>query len=641
MGEPVVLARSREAPSFETPAQYPEQVFLDWTSYCNAKCFFCPRNIEGGDFVPLAKLTKLEKVLSSVKYFSMSSSIGEPLLHPELRQILEWLYRINPTVLVRVTTNGTALTAEKAAWFAGHLDWLSISLNASNGQAHMRDMFPHLAKRGVDPEKRWELHLRHITEFIAALPAEDRPRVRLNMIAHRHNIEDIIDFVYVVQRVGSSHATITNIMVHPNIVDWSLYGVRDLYNEAIDAACVLGTQLGIRVDASRFLTSVKSPIDLDSRCREPLDVAYIGRSGVSAPCCQWSEEGLLQDVYSDDEGFDRYWNQDVYRRLRRKRDLASCRACNLGRVFDESGFHLSPQLKHVLIAAGQLPESHRESDYPEEQLVRTCVENRLDLPSIRHTLRELDLPVEMSEQIESLKLAALPALDQACWDAFRKLDAPAGLSDIHVAGPFIGIGWGPPVHDPGQKISARWLGGAMAASIFVRVTPGLDCVIYVTSAYPSEMERRLQVEVCGRRIEPRFSRDEAGRTLIVAFVPDDLTRLHDGRLWVRLACRDDAGAPLAGWLLVMRFSISQADAMAAGPEQLVIELERLAADNDASRRQQTAQITQLEQQLSERNAKLAELERTLRGAYESRSWRLTAPLRRMKAPLQKMKKWLF
>src|SRR5262249_13201758 len=79
----------------------------DWTDYCNAKCFFCSRNISGGDFIPLAKLTKLEKVLSSVKYFSMSSAIGEPLLHPELRQILEWLYRINPTVSVRVTTNGS------------------------------------------------------------------------------------------------------------------------------------------------------------------------------------------------------------------------------------------------------------------------------------------------------------------------------------------------------------------------------------------------------------------------------------------------------------------------------------------------------------------------------------------------------
>src|SRR5262245_7091971 len=106
-----------------------------------------------GEFVPLAKLTKLERVLSSVKYFSISSSIGEPLLHPELQQILQWLYRINPKISIRATTNGTALTAEKAAWFAGHLDWLSVSLNASNGEAHMRDMFPHLAKRGIDAGK--------------------------------------------------------------------------------------------------------------------------------------------------------------------------------------------------------------------------------------------------------------------------------------------------------------------------------------------------------------------------------------------------------------------------------------------------------------------------------------------------------
>jgi uncharacterized membrane protein len=140
--------------------------------------------------------------------------------------------------------------------------------------------------------------------------------------------------------------------------------------------------------------------------------------------------------------------------------------------------------------------------------------------------------------------------------------------------------------------------------------------------------------VCGRRIEPRFSRDEAGRTLIVAFVPDDLTRLHDGRLWVRLACLDAAGEPLAGWLSVMRFSISQAGAMAAGLEEVVVQLERQVAQKDASRKQQAAQITQLEQQLSERDAKLAELEQTLRGTYASRSWRLTAPLRRMK-------KWLF
>ena len=60
-----------------------------------------------GEFVPFAKLKHLEKVLSKVKSFSMSSAIGEPLLHPELKKILHWLYEINPGVSVRATTNGT------------------------------------------------------------------------------------------------------------------------------------------------------------------------------------------------------------------------------------------------------------------------------------------------------------------------------------------------------------------------------------------------------------------------------------------------------------------------------------------------------------------------------------------------------
>jgi hypothetical protein len=98
--------RPSEAPFLGARAPYPEGILVDWTSYCNAQCFFCPRDIGPmvGEFVPLAKLTKLERVLSSVKYFSISSSIGEPLLHPELQQILQWLYRINPKILLRVTT---------------------------------------------------------------------------------------------------------------------------------------------------------------------------------------------------------------------------------------------------------------------------------------------------------------------------------------------------------------------------------------------------------------------------------------------------------------------------------------------------------------------------------------------------------
>src|SRR5215469_3822908 len=177
-------------------APYPEQLVLDWTDYCNAKCFFCPRDeyekeIGGrGGFIPFEVIKRLESVLREVKYFTISSAIGEPLLHPELKEILDWLYVINPSIMLRTVTNGTPLTGTKASWFSGHLDWLSVSLNAANGEAHMRDMFPHLAAVGTNAQSRWELHLRHLAEFIAALPPEDRRRIRLQMVAHKHNAKD-------------------------------------------------------------------------------------------------------------------------------------------------------------------------------------------------------------------------------------------------------------------------------------------------------------------------------------------------------------------------------------------------------------------------------------------------------------------
>jgi hypothetical protein len=401
-------------------------------------------------------------------------------------------------------------------------------------------------------------------------------------------------------------------VVHPHIVDWSLYGVRDLYNEAVDKACELGARLGIRVDAPRFYTSIKPVIlDLEKACREPINVAYINRAKFSAPCCQWTEGVIAQDVYSDDEGFDRYWNQDVFRRLRQKRDSQSCRVCNLTRVFDETSFHFSAFLKQRLIASGQLSDKHSKNDYPEEELVRACVESRLDLPSIRHTLLQLNVPVEMAEQIESLGVAALPALEQACWDAFKTIDVPAHVDDIHLAAPFLGIGWGPPIHDYVNKVSARWIGGAQAASIFVRVQPGLACMMCLTIAYPTELERRLQVQVCGRPIETWFSRDEAGRAVIGAFVPADLMSPHDGRLWIRLACLDADGAPAAGMLSLARVSLSQ-------ETKIVVPLERLLAEKDALLEQQALRVRQLEQLFAEQAASLeqqllraSELERLL------------------------------
>lgn len=598
------------------PAPYPQQLILDWTDYCNAKCFFCYREkyeqqIGGkGEFIPFAKLKKLERVLSQVKVFGISSGIGEPLLHPELEQILQWLYAINPKILIRTTTNGTALTASKAPWFAGHIDWLSVSLNAANGEAHMRDMFPHLEKRGIDAQQRWELHLRHLKEFIVALPQEDRPRIRFQMVAHRYNSKDIPDFVRVVHGVGGSHAVITNIAAHADTVDWSLYWIKDVYNDCIEEASELGTHLGVRVDAMRFYTSVKPVLDLDKVCRDPMDNAYISRASVGAPCCQWTEAGIPTDVYSDDDGFDRYWNDDILQRLRRRRNFQSCKVCGLSRVFDETSFHFSPHLKKDLIESGRLTQFNSDNDYPDAALVRACVEHGLDLPCIRRTLLALGLPVEMAGQIELNGLAALAKLEQSCWEAFQKVDVPLTSGAIRLAGPFIGIGWGAPFHDPHGKISARWVSSAQAASVFVRVQPGAACEIGFTvhNVQPVELQLQMGITVCGRPLQTRIRRP-GGRAVISAVVPEDLAEAFNGRLWVRLGYLEKGGKKSAGHMSLIKLAISD-PAQSAQMEQIVDERDLL---------------------LVQQSARLADLEAQLRAVFASRSWRVTAPLRKFRA----------
>lgn len=637
LAEKVTALQSRET----DPAPYPRQLVLDWTDYCNAKCFFCWREkyeqeIGGmGEFIPFAKLKKLEDVLSKVEIFGISSGIGEPLLHPELDEILTWLYRINPTIRLQTVTNGTTLTAAKAGWFAGHLDWLSVSLNAANGDAHMRDMFPHLAKRGINADKRFDLHVRHLTEFLAALPLEDRRRVRFQMVIHRHNVKDVVDFVRLVHRMGGFQAVFTNIAAHPQTIDWSLYWIKDQYNDLVEEACEVGTRLGVQVHCVRFFTGLKPVFDLDKVCRDPIDIAYISRSSHASPCCHWTENQIPVDYYNDDRGFEKYWNSDLLQRLRHKRDFASCQVCGMSRIFDETSFHFSPKLKQILIKEGRIAEINSENDFPDAALVRACADSKLDLPSIRRALLGVGLPVEMAGEIETKGLAALPALDQACWSAFQKADAPLTGANVPLAGPFLGIGWGVSIHEHQNRLSARWIGAAQQASIFVRVQPGTPYELGFTihHVHPAELQSRLSINVCGRELQTRTSKDPIGRTVLSVAVPAELTETFNGRLWVRIGCCDkDGGAP-DGHVSLVRLTVSDpAKAHAAKLEEVVAEKDVL---------------------LAQQNGRMAELEAQLQAVYASRSWRLTAPLRELKSgaigavrvsplapPLRKLRRWL-
>jgi MoaA/NifB/PqqE/SkfB family radical SAM enzyme len=547
-------------------ARLPEVIYIELADYCNLNCMFCGREAEiartgdKGGYVDIEKVKKLERPLRAAKYFGLSGRIGEPLLYPKLGELLDWLYGINPTIQLRITTNGTSLSRKMAGLLAGRIDFLAISLNASNAQAYARDMRPVGYHPGADWTRNWESLIRRITEFMAALPPPDRKKVFIIAPAQRDNIDDMPDFVRLVARTGCTRAVITPMQAHDEAkAAMSIYWMQDKYNDVLDEAAVVGSKLGIRVEAARFYSTVKGDIDIATLCRDPLEVAYLNmeKQGETAPCCHWAEDAIPMDVYRDPDGFERFWNQDVYRRLRMKRDFKSCKACGLGRAFDEVMFHFTPLLKSKLIASGKISDAETHNVYPDHDLVRACRSSGLNLPSLRRTVNRLGAHTERLRAIQSEGAAALPALDRTCWAAFLATDAPATPPELELAGCFAGIGWGDPEYDPDRKMAARWLAGGRLGSVFVRVEPGYAYDISFKAHHVPSVEaaNALRLSACERPLETQVSYSDPGKAVVSATLAAALSRAHAGRLWLAIGCPDVPNGSAAPTLAFSRLEI--------------------------------------------------------------------------------------
>jgi len=89
---------------------------LEITSYCNAACPQCPRNINGAGVNPHMPLKHLDRaviskaftkdIVSKCKQIFFCGSYGDPIMHPEFLDILEDFRAKNPNVWLYIHTNG-------------------------------------------------------------------------------------------------------------------------------------------------------------------------------------------------------------------------------------------------------------------------------------------------------------------------------------------------------------------------------------------------------------------------------------------------------------------------------------------------------------------------------------------------------
>ena len=88
-----------------------KKIYVEITNSCNLKCSFCPESKREKEFMTIANF---EHIINEVKEYTNLVALhvkGEPLLHPELKEILEICNKNN--ILVNITTNATLLEKNK------------------------------------------------------------------------------------------------------------------------------------------------------------------------------------------------------------------------------------------------------------------------------------------------------------------------------------------------------------------------------------------------------------------------------------------------------------------------------------------------------------------------------------------------
>ena len=105
-----------------------KKIYIEIINQCNLSCRFCPATKrEAGMMTPKQFRQVIEKIRPYTDYIYLHVK-GEPLLHPQLKQLLEIAAQFG--LQVNLTTNGTLLKTTEPVLFAMPVRQINISLHS-------------------------------------------------------------------------------------------------------------------------------------------------------------------------------------------------------------------------------------------------------------------------------------------------------------------------------------------------------------------------------------------------------------------------------------------------------------------------------------------------------------------------------
>jgi MoaA/NifB/PqqE/SkfB family radical SAM enzyme len=325
----------------------PKVVFIEVTNRCNLLCQTCTRTYFERE--PLKSLS-LSEFISIASQFprlerALLHGIGEPLLNPDLPEIIRYLKGRGVEVIIN--SNGTLLTEKRQRYLIeSGLDQYRCSIDGASDETFARI-------RGVALLPRVKKGLEGLVKTKEKLGSKN-PRISIWCVATRENLLELPDLVRMAANLGVSEVYLQRLVYFVGQPDQQ-YGIArdnmaifgkddDTEAQIIEECTRLSTALGIKFlasggrDAKNSLAAAR-PADFTpwQACLRPWTTAYVTANGNCLPCCispfavNDYESLILGNLF--ERPFNGIWNAPPYQEFRTnllsKSPLQACINCGV------------------------------------------------------------------------------------------------------------------------------------------------------------------------------------------------------------------------------------------------------------------------------------------------------------------------
>ena len=279
---------------------YPYTILIEPTNACNLRCPLCPtgmgimtRKVGMMDF---SNFTSLVDEMAPYLYVVNLANLGEPLLHPRIFDMIEYLAYKNVSPII--STNAHFINPENIPNIVqSGLEKLEISIDGVSQQTYSK-----YHRRGD-----FNQVMENISALCSAKRGKATPHIALGFILMRHNESEVAEFFRLAEGVGADSVYLVQVSI-PHYRQWTLDEAREYLPQNLEYS---------RFREGAWGVELAKPRPPGYPCVWAFTRTVVNWDGRVAPCCV-DYDNIHDFGNAFREGLKNIWNNDKYVAFRRK-----------------------------------------------------------------------------------------------------------------------------------------------------------------------------------------------------------------------------------------------------------------------------------------------------------------------------------